>query len=342
MPRFAANLTMLFNEVPFLDRFALAAKAGFEGVEYLFPYDFDAAGAEALRLEANGLTQVLHNLPAGDWAAGERGIAILPDRIDEFRRGVVTAIDYATALGCTQVNCLAGIAPAGVDPMTCCGPPSSPICRLAADELAEHGIRLLIEPINTLRHSGLLSQHGRAGGSIIDEVGSDNLFIQYDLYHQQRTRGRTRRHLSSSTRTGSPISSSPTIPAATSRARARSTIPSSSRQLDRSRLRRLDRLRIQAEGTTTREGPRLAVRRASRAAMQRGHHQDEELSTWRRSVLSVSASWARPWRATCRRPGTSCRHVEVRHPAAAGTDRQGPDRLPRRRRRWPRRPTSSS
>src|SRR5262245_9228115 len=113
MPKFAANLTMLFNEAPFLERFALAARAGFKGVEYLFPYDYDRETLRAA-LDQNGLTQVLHNLPAGNWAAGERGIAILPDRIDEFRRGVASAIDYATALGCRQVNCLSGITPLGL------------------------------------------------------------------------------------------------------------------------------------------------------------------------------------------------------------------------------------
>ena len=103
---------MLFNEVPFLDRFALAAKAGFEGVEYLFPYEFEKTALRAA-LDRNRLIQVLHNLPAGDWARGERGIAIFPDRIDEFRRGVASAIDYANALDCNQVNCLVGIAPDG-------------------------------------------------------------------------------------------------------------------------------------------------------------------------------------------------------------------------------------
>ena len=110
MPKFAANLTMLFNEVDFLDRFEAAAHAGFEGVEYLFPYDYDA-DALVERLQAHGLTQVLHNLPAGDWNAGERGIACHPDRVSEFRDGVGAAIEYATALGCKQVNCLAGIVP---------------------------------------------------------------------------------------------------------------------------------------------------------------------------------------------------------------------------------------
>ncbi|MCA1439242.1 hydroxypyruvate isomerase [Ensifer sp. IC4062] len=187
MPRFAANLTMLFNEAPFLDRFSLAAKAGFEGVEYLFPYEFEKMALRAA-LDRNGLTQVLHNLPAGDWARGERGIAILPDRIDEFRKGVATAIDYATALDCRQVNCLVGIAPDGV---------SDNILRttlianlkLAATELGKHGIRLLIEPINRFDIPGFYLNTVDQAASIIAEVGSDNLFIQYDLYHQQRTQG---------------------------------------------------------------------------------------------------------------------------------------------------------
>ncbi|MCA1406647.1 hydroxypyruvate isomerase [Ensifer sp. IC3342] len=187
MPRFAANLTMLFNEAPFLDRFSLAAKAGFEGVEYLFPYESEKMALRAA-LDRNGLTQVLHNLPAGDWARGERGIAILPDRVDEFRKGVATAIDYATALDCRQVNCLVGIAPDGV---------SDHILRttlianlkLAATELGKHGIRLLIEPINRFDIPGFYLNTVEQAASIIEEVGSDNLFIQYDLYHQQRTQG---------------------------------------------------------------------------------------------------------------------------------------------------------
>ena len=187
MPKFAANLTMLFNEVPFLERFALASEAGFEAVEYLFPYDYNAAELKQ-ELSDNGLVQVLHNLPAGNWASGERGIAVLPDRIDEFRRGVVMAIDYATALGCKQVNCLAGIAPAGL---------SNDVLRstfvhnlrLAAQELAKYDIRLLIEPINTYDIPGFYLNTVEQAASIIEEVGSDNLFIQYDLYHQQRTRG---------------------------------------------------------------------------------------------------------------------------------------------------------
>src|SRR6478736_4130358 len=113
MPKFAANLTMLYNEVDFLDRFAAAAQSGFEGVEYLFPYAYPKEQL-AERLHQHGLKQVLHNLPAGDWAAGERGIACLPDRVGEFREGVGRAIAYANALDCPQLNCLAGKLPAGV------------------------------------------------------------------------------------------------------------------------------------------------------------------------------------------------------------------------------------
>jgi hydroxypyruvate isomerase len=187
MPKFAANLTMLFNEVPFLERFNLAAKAGFEAVEFLFPYDFSAAELKQ-KLNENNLIQVLHNLPAGNWAAGERGIAVLPDRVDEFRRGVASAIDYATALDCRQVNCLAGIAPDGLSD-TVLRSTFVHNLRLAAQEFAKYGIRLLIEPINSFDIPGFYLNTVEQAASIIEEVGSDNLFIQYDLYHQQRTRG---------------------------------------------------------------------------------------------------------------------------------------------------------
>jgi hydroxypyruvate isomerase len=187
MPKFAANLTMLFNEAPFLDRFALAAKAGFEGVEFLFPYEFEKAALRTA-LDRNRLTQVLHNLPAGDWARGERGIAVLPHRIAEFRSGVESAIDYATALGCKQVNCLVGIAPDGV-PDHVLRTTLIANLKLAATELGKHGIRLLIEPINRFDIPNFYLNTVEQAASIIDEVGSGNLFIQYDLYHQQRTKG---------------------------------------------------------------------------------------------------------------------------------------------------------
>src|SRR3984957_20552689 len=147
VPKFAANLTMLFNELPFLDRFAAAKAAGFSGVEYLFPYDFEKAMLRE-KLQQYGLTQVLHNLPAGNWSTGERGIAIFPDRVDEFRDGVRRAVDYAKALDCRQLNCLGGLAPPDADPFDLNEALVNNL-RFAANVLARDGIRLLIEPINT-------------------------------------------------------------------------------------------------------------------------------------------------------------------------------------------------
>src|SRR5688572_20570886 len=145
MPRFAANLTMLFNEVDFLDRFALAATAGFMGVEYHFPYQYDKARL-AEPLERHNLVQVLFDLPAGDWAGGERGIACLPDRRSEFEDGVGQAIEYASAIGCRQVNCLAGITPPGKREETLRAAFTANL-RFAAEALDRAGIKLLIEPI---------------------------------------------------------------------------------------------------------------------------------------------------------------------------------------------------
>ncbi len=186
MPRFAANLTMLFNEVPFLDRFERAARAGFEAVEFLFPYAY-SVGELKDRLETNRLKLVLHNLPAGDWDAGERGIACLPDRVDEFRGGVAAAIEYAKALGVPQVNCLAGKA-AGV-PEHLLHQTFVENLRYAAGELKRSGIKLLIEPINTYDIPGFYLNRTAQALSIIEEVGSDNLFLQYDIYHAQRMEG---------------------------------------------------------------------------------------------------------------------------------------------------------
>jgi hydroxypyruvate isomerase len=187
MPRFAANLTMLFTEVDFLDRFEAAAEAGFKGVEYLFPYDYDKQ-ALADRLRQYGLTQALHNLPAGDWAGGERGVACLPDRVDEFRDGVFQAIEYATALECKQVNCLSGIAPDGVDETTVRRTFVSNL-RFAADRLAQAGIRLVTEPLNTVDVPGFYLCHTDQALSVIEEVGSPNLGLQQDLYHMQIMEG---------------------------------------------------------------------------------------------------------------------------------------------------------
>ena len=169
---------MLFTEVDFLDRFEAAAEAGFKGVEYLFPYDYDKQ-ALADRLRQYGLTQALHNLPAGDWAGGERGVACLPDRVDEFRDGVVQAIEYATALECKQVNCLSGIAPDGVDETTVRRTFVSNL-RFAADRLAQAGIRLVTEPLNTVDVPGFYLCHTDQALSVIEEVGSPNLGLHAD------------------------------------------------------------------------------------------------------------------------------------------------------------------
>jgi hydroxypyruvate isomerase len=187
MPRFAANLTMLFTEVPFLDRFERAAKAGFVAVEFLFPYAWPAAEIRQ-RLDANGLTLVLHNLPAGDWDAGERGIACHPDRVSEFREGVSKAVAYATALGVRQINCLAGKAPVGVAEDVLRQTIVENL-RFAAAELKKSGLRLLIEPINTFDIPGFYLNRTIQAVSILDEVGADNAFVQYDIYHAQRTEG---------------------------------------------------------------------------------------------------------------------------------------------------------
>jgi hydroxypyruvate isomerase len=185
--RLAANLTMLFNEVDFLDRFGAAADSGFEAVEYLFPYAYPKEQL-AERLARHGLAQVLHNLPAGDWAGGERGIACLPDRIGEFQDGVGRAIEYARALGCPQVNCLAGIAPRGVSREKLDAVFVDNL-RFAAKELGAAGIRLLIEPINTFDIPGFHLSHTQQALDLVRAVGSGNLFVQYDVYHMQRMEG---------------------------------------------------------------------------------------------------------------------------------------------------------
>jgi hydroxypyruvate isomerase len=187
VPKFAANLTMLFSELPFLDRFAAAKAAGFSGVEYLFPYDFDKADLRE-QLDEHGLTQVLHNFPAGNWAGGERGIAILPERVDEFRDGVERAIDYAKALDCRQLNCLVGIAPRNADPFELNEVLVGNL-RFAADALARERIRLLVEPINTLDIPGFFLNRTEQAVQLIADVRSSNLFIQYDIYHMQVMEG---------------------------------------------------------------------------------------------------------------------------------------------------------
>jgi hydroxypyruvate isomerase len=178
---------MLFNEVPFMDRFEQAANAGFEAVEFLFPYDFAAEDIRA-KLKDHRLALVLHNLPAGDWAAGERGIACHPNRVDEFRAGVAKAISYAKVLEVGQLNCLAGKLPDGVSAQQAHGVFVENL-RFAAGELKKAGLRLLIEPINTFDIPGFFLNRTDQALAILKEVGADNLYIQYDIYHAQRMEG---------------------------------------------------------------------------------------------------------------------------------------------------------
>jgi hydroxypyruvate isomerase len=187
MPRFAANLTMLFTEVPFLERFERAAKADFTAVEFLFPYPWPAADIKE-RLDTYRLKLVLHNLPAGNWDAGERGIACHPDRVDEFRAGVAKGSEYAGVLGVPQLNCLAGKAPAGADAALLRRTLVDNL-RYAATELKKAGLKLLIEPINTFDIPGFYLSRSDQALAILDEVGADNAFLQYDIYHAQRMEG---------------------------------------------------------------------------------------------------------------------------------------------------------
>lgn len=187
MTRFSANLTMLFNEVPFLERFELAAQAGFEAVEFLFPYAYSIADIKK-QLEQNHLKLVLHNLPAGDWEHGERGIACHPDRTVEFREGVSRTIEYAIGLGVKQVNCLIGKVPANADRLEVDATVISNL-NFAAKALSMAGIRLLIEPINTFDIPGFYLSRTDQALNLIESVGSDNLWLQYDIYHAQRMEG---------------------------------------------------------------------------------------------------------------------------------------------------------
>ncbi len=187
MPRFAANLSTLFTAHPMLDRFARAARAGFRAVEMQFPYDWPA---EALReqLQAQGLQMVLHNLPPGDFAAGDRGLACDPARVAEFRAGVPQAIAYAKTLGVPRLNCLSGKAPAGVDEATLRRTFVENL-RFAAAALADAGLVLLTEPINRFDMPGFYLHSTAQAVALLDEVGAPNAFVQYDLYHAQRTHG---------------------------------------------------------------------------------------------------------------------------------------------------------
>ncbi len=187
MPRLAANLSMMFNEVGFLDRFAAARAAGFDAVEFLFPYDFTAAELRR-RLDDNGLTQALFNMPPGDWAKGERGLASLPGRQGEFRDAVKKALDYAGALNCKLVHCMAGIPDASVAPGTAAALYAANLA-WAADRAAPAGVRLCIEPINHRDMPGYHLNTQAQGAAVVDALGADRVGLQFDLYHCQITEG---------------------------------------------------------------------------------------------------------------------------------------------------------
>ncbi|CQJ65024.1 hydroxypyruvate isomerase [Yersinia intermedia] len=187
MPKFSANLSMLFNEVDFIQRFRAARQQGFSAVEYMFPYGY---AIDTLRneLAENQLVQVLHNLPAGNWEAGERGIACLPGREAEFRDGVGLAIEYARALGCQQINCLIGNPDSQVDADITDSLVVTNL-RYAAKEMAKENIRLLVEPINKYDMPAFYLKNTHQALELMTRVGSPNLYLQYDIYHMQRMEG---------------------------------------------------------------------------------------------------------------------------------------------------------
>ena len=193
MPRFAANLSMMFNEVSFLDRFGAARRAGFEAVEFLFPYEHRAEEVRE-RLDGAGLACVLFNMPPGDWAAGERGLACLPGRQGEFREGVARALDYAHALGCPLLHCMAGMAP----PESASGSAAALYAdnlAWAAEQASGSGVRLAIEPINQRDMPGYFLRTTGQAADIIEVLGSGRVGLQLDLYHCQVSEGDLTRHM---------------------------------------------------------------------------------------------------------------------------------------------------
>jgi len=187
MPRFAANLSMMYTEHAFLDRFEAAARDGFTAVEYLFPYEFPAAELAA-RLHAHNLRQVLFNAPPGDWLAGERGMACLPGREEDFRTGVLNALKYADALRCPRIHLMAGLAPGGFDWSEL---RETYVANLdwAARQAALHDVEVLIEPINTRDIPGFFLNRQDDAHAVLAEVDAKNLKVQMDLYHCQIVEG---------------------------------------------------------------------------------------------------------------------------------------------------------
>ena len=187
MPRFAANLTLMYTEHPFMERFGAAAADGFDAVEYLFPYEHPA-DAIAGQLRQHGLTQALFNMPPGDWAAGERGIGALPGREAEFLAGVHEALRYAQATGCQRLHAMAGLVPAGADRQAMHATFVANL-RLACDLLAPHGITVLLEPLNERDNPGYFLTRQTQAHALVAEVGRPNLQVQMDFYHCQIAEG---------------------------------------------------------------------------------------------------------------------------------------------------------
>lgn len=187
MPRLAANLSMMFNEVPFLERFDAAARTGFKAVEFLFPYDHPAPELRR-RLDDAGLQQVLFNMPPGNWAGGERGTACLPGRGQEFRDGVKQALDYAGTLGCELVHCMGGIRQPDVSQGTATALYIANVA-WAAEQAAQQGIKVVIEPINHRDMPGYVLNTMTEGADIVNALGFDRLGLQFDIYHCQVTEG---------------------------------------------------------------------------------------------------------------------------------------------------------
>jgi len=187
MPRFAANLSMLYPEHDFLARFEAAARDGFAAVEYLFPYEHEPRELAA-RLRAQGLQQVLFNAPPGDWASGERGMACLPGREAQFREGIAQALRYADALACPRIHVMAGLVPAGVDRATL-RPTYVANIRWAAREAAKQGANVLLEPINTRDIPGFFLNRQDHAHELVAEIGESNVQVQMDLYHCQIVEG---------------------------------------------------------------------------------------------------------------------------------------------------------
>ena len=187
MPKFAANLSMLFTEHPFLERFARAKAAGFQAVEFLFPYEYDSS-AIARELRRNELEQVLFNLPAGDFTAGDRGMANHPNRVEEFRAGVRQGLNIAAELGCGRLNCLAGLRLADVPEETQTATLIENL-RYAADAAARAGVLQVVEPLNAFDAPGYSLPTPESGFAIVEQAGHPNLLLQYDVYHAQRMSG---------------------------------------------------------------------------------------------------------------------------------------------------------